>query len=381
MLSNFNKNESVTYPQDTIDILRLIRSENVGIKTFVNLISLYGSAKEAIYQLPYLAEKGGKKSIKIYSQSEALNEIKLLNNFGAKLVCYKDENYPKLLKHIADFPPILTYYGNIELANMDCVGIVGARNCSLNGIVITEKISSLLKKHNINVVSGLARGIDTAAHKSALPGNTIAIVAGGLDVIYPPENKDLYNKIAETGLIIAEMPLGTVPQSKNFPQRNRIISGISSSVAVVEASLKSGSLITARYALEQNRDVYAVPGFPLDPRSEGANKLIKEGACLLENGYEIVENIQQNKQLVMLNDKCNFNNNSFNVVKVVDESQINQQTRKKLIDALSSTPIEVDLLIQQLELPLPVIQTIILEFELAGKVCRSPGNKIYLNFN
>jgi len=381
--NGFATKETTKYSDNTINILRLIRSENVGIATFNSLIKLYGSAEEAIKHIRELSLKGGRnKPIKLYSKEEAHHELKKLKDIGAKTICYNDEEYPILLKKIPDAPPILTYIGNINLIKKHNIAIVGARNASLNGQLFTKKIATHLGELGFIITSGLARGIDTAAHQAALKTGTIAVIAGGLGNIYPPENFELYQEIAKTGLIIAELPPFTAPSPQHFPQRNRIISGLSIATIVTEAALKSGSLITARLALEQNRELFAVPGFPLDPRCFGTNKLIQDGAHLVNKPEEISEYLS-NLPLMDYAMSDNFNQLQFfnNKKNINDSSTDLKEVRRKILENLSSYPSDIDILIQTLQIDLPSFYTALVELELAGKVYRVPGGKIIRNFN
>lgn len=373
----FKKKDIPSYSEDLISTLRLIRSENVGPRTFFALIKMFKNSTTALNNIQTFAKRGGRaKPITVYSKEEALSEIDNLNSIGARLIVYNDPHYSALLRRIDDCPPIISYFGNIELLQANSVAIVGARNASVNGRVFASKLAEQLVKSGLVVVSGLARGIDTAAHSAALP-QTIAVIAGGIDHIYPPENKELFKKIAEQGLVIAELPVGEQPLGRHFPQRNRIISGLSLGTIVVEASMKSGSLITARFAAEHNREVFAVPGFPLDPRAQGTNHLIKEGAHLLESIEDVFENLQidythlsEDSDLENL-DRDDGNNNHM----------LNDEFRTQILQCLSSSPISINQIIQFTSLPLPIVYTIILEFELAGKVTRSSGNKISINYS
>ena len=375
MLSSiFSKKTS--YTSETLDIIRLIRSENVGPRTFYSLIKIYGSSTKALEKIQEMSLNGGRaKPIKLSSKSDVEKELEKLSSIGANILTYADDHYPKLLKHISDAPPVISYLGNKEIFNKKFCAIVGARNSSLNGQNFASNIAKNLSEHSINVVSGLARGIDTAAHKASLP-NTVGVIAGGIDHIYPPENAKLYREITETGgAIIAELPVGSVPLGQHFPQRNRIISGISMVTLVVEASLKSGSLITARMALEQGREVCAVPGFPLDPRCQGTNKLIKEGANLIESFEDVMEllnqsDIRENSGFGEAAGNCNF------TTMQLDESAINKASRSMVIDVLSSTATNINDIQKSTNLPLPAIYIILLELELAGKISRSPGGGI-----
>ncbi|MDF2964884.1 MAG: protecting protein DprA [Rickettsiaceae bacterium] len=371
---------SPTYNAETIEILRLIRSENVGTRTFYSLLQLYGDAKTALENIVELSLKGGRqKPISIFSKTAAEKEIEQLAKIGARLITYKDNDYPYLLKHIPDAPPVITVLGNPKLLSRESVAVVGARNSSGNGTLFAERIAKALGEQGYNVVSGLARGIDTAAHKAALATGTIAVIAGGIEHIYPPENEDLYRKIAEEGAIIAELPIGSVPRAQHFPQRNRIISGISLATIVVEANLKSGSLITARLANEQNREVFAVPGFPLDPRAQGTNRLIKQGAQLIESIDDLLESLPKENVQLRFED---ISNNNFTPIRslIIDEKTLSV-ARMKVSQLLSSCPIEIDMLLNQSKLELPVLYTILLELELAGKLERHSGNKVSLKYD
>lgn len=373
----FATSNSHSYSTDVIDILRLIRSENVGPKTFFSLIKLFGTASKALDNIADFSLRGGKtKPVKVFSKEAAEKEIEALIKANAKIISYNDPSFSALLKHIPDCPPILSYKGNKDLLQSRSVAIVGARNASLNGKAFASQISSELSRNNISVVSGLARGIDTAAHLKALP-NTIAVIAGGIDHIYPPENTKLFTEIADKGLILAELPVGSVPLGKHFPQRNRIISGLSAAVVVVEAGMNSGSLITARFALDQNREVFAVPGFPLDPRCQGSNRLIKEGAQIVESTEDLLQNLPDfNNNTLTLFDK-DKDQIDFREIKI-DYALLNEQSRRVIKESLSSTPVEFEDIIRETDLPIQVIYTLLLELELAGLIARHPGNKFSL---
>ncbi|KJV56269.1 DNA protecting protein DprA [Orientia chuto str. Dubai] len=375
----YNSCSSASYDEEKIFILRLARSENVGPRTFFELIRLFGSAKTALQYAADFSLKGGKKRpIKTYTNLEALQEIELLEKINAHLLTYRDSEYSKLLLHIPDHPPVITYKGNIKLLNHIILAVVGSRNASLNGIVFTKNIVKNLIDNKIIVVSGLARGIDTAAHQSALP-HTIAVIAGGIDHIYPQENIDLYHKIANEGLILAELPINSPPLSKHFPQRNRIIAGISYGTLVIEASLRSGSLITARLALEYNRELFAVPGFPYDPRYQGTNQLLKNGAYLVENIDDIIEQLPAYN--LDHNSNCYDQENLEQYTSTYKPTIISNVQRETVKNMLSSVPLDIEVIVKQTELPTSVVNIIILELELAGIVVRCSGNKIVLLYN
>ena len=380
MLGNlFVRDKAPNYSEETIDILRLIRSENVGPKTFFHLIKLFGSAGKALENICEFSVKGGKsKPITVFSRSAAEKEIDALKKVGAYLLTYKDFNYSSLLIQIHDFPPVLSYKGNITLLNSEkTIAIVGARNSSINSRSFASKIAKELVDEGCITVSGLARGVDTAVHEAS-GSSTIAVIAGGIDHIYPPENKELFERIASSALLLAELPVGSKPLSQNFPQRNRIISGLALATVVIEASLRSGSLITANYALEQNREIFAVPGFPLDPRCMGTNKLIKDGAYLLESSADIISNMVTYDKLKKSLEETQNSSNNFKLPIGDDNLEIKHSDRQVVIRLLSSSPVTFELLSHETKLSLPVIYTICLELELAGRIVRHVGNKISL---
>lgn len=361
-----------------ISILKLIRSENVGPRTFYDLIKFFGTASEALKNIEEFSIRGGRSQpIKIYSDSEIENEIKLHKKIGADFLTYKDHNYPKLLKYIPDAPPIISYLGNKNIFLKPCISIVGARNASINAKSLCKKIANSLFDAGFSVVSGLARGVDTEAHKGSID-STIGVIAGGIDHIYPIENTNLYKSIQKNGAILAELPIGNSPLAQHFPQRNRIISGMSRATIVIEASLKSGSLITAKFALDQNREVCAVPGFPLDYRSSGVNRLIKDGAFVIESVDSLVEHV-----LKLENYQNNFQDSDQKEYKNSCEfrpAEVTDLMRKKIISLLSATPITIDEIYNESELSFPIIYTIILELEIAGRIIKHPGNQISLNY-
>src|SRR5262245_29520317 len=275
--------------KERLDRLRLIRSENVGPVTFRSLLRRFGSARAAIEALPDLARRGGRNTpLRICATAQAERELSAADRIGARLLAADDADYPETLAAIYDAPPLLYLHGDVALLRRKAVAIVGARNASANGRRLAEDTARDLGAAGFVVVSGLARGIDHAAHRGSLDSGTAAVVAGGIDIAYPPDNEELQREIVRRGVLLAEMPPGTVPQAKHFPRRNRLISGLSLGVLVVEAALQSGSLITARMALEQGRDVLAVPGSPLDPRCRGTNNLLRQGAILAEGAADVI---------------------------------------------------------------------------------------------
>jgi DNA processing protein len=376
----FAKSDKQSYSQDTIDVIRLIRSENVGIKTFFDLIRVFGKASEAIKHIQEMSLKGGrKKPINLFSLAEVHSEIEKANKIGARIITYNDDIYPAILRHIPDPPPVINVIGKISLLNSKAVAIVGSRNCSISGIQFTEELAHDLAKNGITIVSGFARGIDTAAHRASLQYGTIAVLAGGIDHIYPYENKDLYHQIAQEGCIIAELPIGSAPSSQHFPQRNRIISGLSLATIVIEASFGSGSLITANIALEQGREVFAVPGFPLDPRYKGNNKLLKQGALIVESAADVINNLPNFSPNKPYNNLEESNDNKY-ISSSKNISDISEETRQKILSLLSNSPIDIELLARYSEIHLTLVYVVIIELELASKVIRHPGNKISLSY-
>ncbi len=361
--------------------LRLSRTENVGPVTFYRLIEAYGTASKALEALPELAKRGGRaKPLSAPPLSQVEREYQALKKFGGDILCAGEEAYPVSLAALDDAPPVLTYTGDLSLLAKTCVGIVGSRNASLNGRKFTEKLARDLGSAGASVISGLARGIDTAAHQGSLESGTVAVVGGGLDIIYPPENKDLYAAIRARGLIIAESPFGQQPFAQSFPRRNRIISGLSQGIVVVEATFKSGSLITARMAGEQGRDVFAVPGHPLDPRAEGPNALIRDGAVLIRQATDILESLstfRSGAALGGMQDNARQKYEPLSAPPRLDEQTLTH-TREEVAACLSHTPVSIDEIIRSAGLPPAAVQIVILEMELAGRVQRLPGHRVAL---
>ena len=366
-------------PQERLAWLRLIRSDNIGPVTFYQLVRRHGSALKAIEALPELAKRGGrKKPLVAFSQSRAEDEIAHVERAGGTILTPLDKEYPLGLAEISDAPPVITVLGQTHLLNSQMIAIVGARNASINGQKLTRKIARELGQNGLTVISGLARGIDTAAHEASLENGTIAVVAGGADVIYPRENTKLYEQIIEQGALIAESPWGTEPLARHFPRRNRIISGASLGTLVVEATKKSGSLITARYAAEQGRDVFAVPGFPSDPRGQGPNSLLRDGATLVENVHDILETIQSFNTVQDIGMKEDQQTFSYAKPPVEPSETDRQSIHDHLIANLSHMPVTVDELLRTCQFNISEVQTVLLEMELGGRVLRHSGNRISL---
>ncbi|MCE2927466.1 MAG: DNA-processing protein DprA [Rickettsiales bacterium] len=360
-----------------INVLRLIRTLNVGPVTFFQLIERFGTAGSALEKIPEMAARGGRKTpLLTYDKSRAMCEIEQTEKFGARMILYGAPDYPKLLMECADAPPILVVAGHAHLWEKDCIAMVGARNASAAGCQLAQKLARELAESGLCVVSGLARGIDSFVHKGALTAGTVGVIAGGIDTMYPPENQMLYAQMREMGAIISEQPLGQAPFSTAFPARNRIIAGMALATLVVEASPKSGSLITARLAGEYGREVMAVPGSPLDPRSKGGNQLIKQGASMIESAEDVLSSLRS-LRAVKFEEHSKPYYAGFAENKKLDEDAV-EDARKQLLAKLSLMPVAIDELIQQTDIPAPLILSALLELELAGCARRSAGGKVAL---
>jgi DNA processing protein len=360
---------------ERLDWLRLIRSENVGPVTFRHLLRRFGSAAAALAALPDLAKRGGRaQPLKVHPRAAAERELAELARLNGRLIAFTEPEFPPALAAVDDSPPLLAVLGQDHLLMRPTVAIVGARNASANGRLIAGTLAREIGAAGYAVASGLARGIDSAAHEAALESGTIAVVAGGIDVIYPPENEALYRSISARGSVIAEMPVGTIPQARHFPRRNRLISGISLGVVVVEAALRSGSLITARFALEQGREVFAVPGSPLDPRSAGANGLIREGAILVQGAADVIAALASQKPPLSTGEEP-----GFAAAPAADAAEREvADARPLLLELLSPEPVAVDELLRACPFSPAAVQTALLELELAGRLARHPGNRVSL---
>jgi DNA processing protein len=362
-------------PAEKLDWLRLIRSENVGPVTFYQLLARFGSAAAALEGLPEIARRGGRdRPLTLFPRTAAEREMTALDRAGARLVAWGESDYPPALAAIDDAPPLLSMLGEARILQRPAIAVVGARNASANGRRFARDIALQLGQRGLVVVSGLARGIDAAAHEGALPTGTMAVLAGGIDSIYPEENRALHEAIAERGALLAEMPVGTVPQARHFPRRNRIISGCALGVLVVEAALRSGSLITARFALEQGREVFAVPGSPLDPRCRGCNDLIRRGATLTESAEDVVAQIEVQLAPVP---SPRQQAPEAPLAPVLGDGEL-AAARRLVLERLSPTPVPVDDLVRECQLSPALTINVLLELELAGRLERQPGNLVAL---
>jgi DNA processing protein len=340
----------------------------------------FGSAAAALDALPRLSSR-----VSVMTRGEAAAELAAIERLGGRLVCWGEPLYPPSLAEVEDAPPVLTVLGRAEMLQAPIVAVVGARNASANGRRLARQLAAGLGEAGIVVVSGMARGIDAAAHLGALDTGSVAVVGGGVDVVYPEENRGLYDALSRDGAIIAELPCGTEPLARHFPRRNRIISGMALGVVVVEAAAKSGSLITARFALEQNREVFAVPGSPLDPRSRGANDLIRNGATLTETAADIVGQLGPLLQgappppAAAAQPRLPHLGPRAPIVSPAPVLPLSEDSAIELIvEKLSPTPVAVDELVRQCQLSAAAVATLLLELELAGRIERHPGNLVSL---
>lgn len=358
--------------------LRIIRTDNIGPVTFRQLLNRFGSAEAVIEALPSLSGAAGVPTA-VVSSGQAEAELEATEQLGARMVAIGEPGYPPLLRHISGAPPLLTIAGGEDLDWSHTVGIVGARNASAAGQKMTRVLAGDLGAAGYTVVSGLARGIDAAAHHASLRGGTVAVLAGGLNHIYPDENIPLAREIvSHGGALLTEMPLDWEPRARDFPRRNRLISGLSLGIVVVEAARRSGSLITARLALEQNRDVFAVPGSPLDPRAEGANHLIQQGARLITSAGDIIEALVDADPARRTLLEPDWEPEFFDLPDPGDLALPSQDERSRLLEALSVTPVPVDALIAGTGLPVSSIQTLLFELDLAGRIEWSSGQLVAL---
>jgi DNA processing protein len=345
--------------------LRLARTPGIGPATFAALIARCRTASAAIDALPDLARRGGVRAIpQVCTAAQARREIETVARLGARLIVSGEPDYPPLLRQIDAAPPVLCIMGDPARLSQPAVGVVGARNASAAGLRIARQIAADLGRAGFVVVSGLARGIDTAAHVASLDTGTVAAIAGGIDVVYPPENAGLQARIAETGAVVTEMPPGAQPTARHFPRRNRIISGLSRGVLVVEAAERSGSLITARLALEQNREVFAVPGSPLDPRSTGTNRLIRNGALLTSSAEDVLAALDP----MLRPPPCAPEPDSAEMAG--EPPEVEDDDRARLVSLLGPVPVPFDDLIAESRLEPAAVHTILLELDLAGRLER-----------
>lgn len=357
--------------EDQIARLRLIRSENIGPITYFQLLARFGSARAALDAIPDLAARGGGRAPKLAARSVVQREMEQVAKCGARYLFLGQGLYPPLLAELENAPPALIVKGHLSLLEKPAIAMVGARNASAAACRLARMLARDVGAAGAVVVSGLARGVDTAAHDGAMESGTIAVIAGGIDIFYPPENEERQRAIAERGLLVAEQPPGVEPRARHFPYRNRIIAGLAHGTVVVEAAPKSGSLITARLAADHGRDVMAIPGSPLDPRAQGCNQLIREGATLVQNADDILEAIRPLHLRPLAQRRLDYGAPA----EVTDASETE---RRAVLDLLSPTPVPVDEILRQSALAPAIVQTVLLELELGGRLERHAGGKVSL---
>ncbi len=354
--------------------LRLIRSENVGPVTFRELVNRFGTAAAALEALPDLASRGGRRIV-VCSEAAAEEEMARATKLGARFVCRGEPDYPVHLRSLADAPPVLALMGEAACLQRPALAIVGARNASLSGIKLTRMFSAGIGKAGYVVVSGLARGIDAAAHDAALATGTVGVFAGGLDRPYPLENRPLMRKIVdEGGALVSEMPFGWTPRAIDFPRRNRLVAGLSLGLLVVEAALRSGSLISARLAGEFGRLVFAVPGSPLDPRAAGANRLIRDGAILACEPADVIEALDPLAARADLPEDGALSEPDMEGP--MEEASESERTR--IVETLGPTPVSIEEIVAHTGISPGAVQLVILELDLAGRLERHAGGLVSL---
>jgi DNA processing protein len=359
--------------------IRLLRSPNIGPVTYHQLLKRFGNASAALDGLPELGKRGG-RSYKPADRGRIEREIEGVRAAGAKYLFHGSDDYPELLAETPGAPPIVTVRGHSALAKRPAIAMVGARNASAAAVKLARTLAGDLASAGWTVVSGLARGIDGAAHEGALnasgEGGTIGVIASGIDIAYPPQHADLQERIAEEGLLIAEQPPATEPRGSHFPSRNRIIAGLALGTVVVEAAPRSGSLITARLAGEAGREVMAVPGSPLDGRSAGCNKLIREGAVLVQSAEDIIELVQGFDGTP----RSTFREESavFDFTSDIADEPLSDAEPADITALLTSAPVAIDELIRQSGESPSSVQLALLELEIAGRLERHAGGKVSL---
>jgi len=355
---------------DRLDKLRLVRTANVGPMAYRQLIARFGSAGAALEALPDLAARGGAKAFRVADVRTVAAEFDKVERLGARHIFLGDADYPPLLNEADGSPAALIASGDGTLAAQRSVAIVGARNASAAACRFARELSHALAAQGIVIVSGLARGIDTAAHTGATPARTVAVIGCGIDVVFPPENAQLQEHIARDGLLLTELPPGAEPLARHFPARNRIIAWMSVGTVVVEAAPRSGSLLTARLAGKEGRDVMAVPGFPADPRAQGCNSLIREGATLVQSAEDVIEAISSIDPRAMREPRGDY--------ETPLTGDLENTARERVVSLMSLSPVSVDELVRQMGLPAGLVQTALLELEIAGRLQRHAGGRVSL---
>ncbi len=357
---------------DLLARLRLVRSPGIGPVTFRQLLARFGGAEQALAAVPDLAARGGGRAPVLFSEVAARSEIEHVEKLGARYLSLGQGLYPRALAELSDAPPLLTAKGNLALLERPLVAIVGARNASAAACRFARGLAYELGREGVVVVSGLARGIDSAAHDGALDSGTIGVVAGGIDIAYPPENEDRQQVMSQRGLVLAEMPPGTEPRARHFPYRNRIIAGLAQATVVVEAAPRSGSLITARLAAEAGREVMAVPGSPLDQRAQGCNQLIRDGATLIQTAADVMEGLRTMTGRIA--------SPTYPFDHQAEAMPIDPPTelRSRVLELLGPSAAPVDEIVRQSGASPGEVQLVLLELDLAGRLERHAGGKVSL---
>jgi DNA processing protein len=363
----------VSAQPDLVDRLRLIRTAGIGPIAYRQLLLRFGSAAAALAAIPDLAGRGGGRAPAIFPKDKAEREIEAVEQAGARYLVIGQGLYPRALAELENAPPLVTSKGKFALLERPMVAIVGARNASAAACRFARGLAHDLGQEGVTVVSGLARGIDSAAHDGSLERGTIAVIAGGIDIYYPPENQARQDDIAERGLLIAEMPPGTEPRARHFPYRNRIIAGLAAGTVIIEAAPQSGSLITARLAAEAGREVMAVPGSPLDPRAQGCNQLIRDGATLVQTAADVLES------LLTLDGRLASPSRPFEHGSATPPMEAEPEIRVRIEELLGPSPVPVDEIVRLSGAETGAVQLILLELDLAGRLDRHAGNKVSLN--
>ena len=359
--------------------LRLIRSQNVGPVTFRELINHYGGAEAALDAMPEIARRSGRgRPIALFSRDLALRELEAATKAGAAPIFTIEPGYPAALAEVVNPPPLLYVKGDAALLARQMVAIVGSRQASAAGIKLTGQFASVLGQAGFIIASGLARGIDGAAHETAMDTGTVAVLAGGIDIIYPPEHAQLYRRISEYGCLITEMPPGYTPRAQDFPRRNRIISGVALGVVIIEAAKRSGTLVTARFAGEQGREVFAVPGHPLDPRAEGTNQLLKNGATLVTTPADVIEILGPISGRTRVRAAEPASDFIPAPPAPRPPARLDDGDLALIIEALGPHPIDIDAIIRATRMPIRAVQIALMELDLTGRIERHGSQLVSL---
>jgi DNA processing protein len=365
-------NRLILTDEQRIDWLRLIRSDNVGPRTFRELVNHFGGARAALETLPSLARRGGGPAPRIFTREAAEAEFAASRTRGIAFIALGEPDYPARLARIDDAPPLIAVAGTTAIFARPLVAIVGSRNASAAGLKFAGRLARELGEAGYGIVSGLARGIDAAAHRASLASGTIGVLAGGHARIYPPEHDDLLHVMLETGAAISEMPLEWEPRARDFPRRNRLVSGLSVGVVIVEAARRSGSLITARIAGEQGREVFAVPGSPLDPRAEGTNGLIKQGATMVTETADVISALAP-----ILGREADMPIEEPEAPPMPEREPANDE-RSRIVSLLGPSPCSLDDLVRMSGASPAIVRVVLLELELAGRIERHGGGLVSL---